>query len=360
MLYVNIKKKVGTFELDLEFSVEDETLALLGPSGCGKSMTLKCIAGIERPDEGSIVLNDRILFDSKKKINVLPQNRKVGLLFQNYALFPNMTLKDNIGIAIPNTSPNKESIIKKKIEDFSLKGLENNYPHQMSGGQQQRVALARMLVNEPEILMFDEPFSALDEHLRWQMEQALLLVLKDHQGSSLYVSHNKNEVYRLSDKIAIVNCGKVESISDKKSLFNKPSNLNTAMITGCKNISKVKKIDENTIHAIDWDLILECSEDFKMDTKYIGIHANNINLSISPNKDIHSPLLENEYSLNIVDKIPNIFTSILILSNKNNSKIGDRSLIYMEIPNTSLNKNISIGRPIRVVFRKESLFLMGA
>lgn len=358
MLYVDIKKKVGSFLLDLKFETQDETLALLGASGCGKSMTLKCIAGVETPDEGTIILNDRVLFDSKKRINLLPQNRKVGLLFQNYALFPNMTMKENIAIAIPKNHPNKEEIISKKIEDFSLNGLENNYPHQMSGGQQQRVALARMLVNEPEILMFDEPFSALDEHLRWQMEQELLVVLREHSGSSIYVSHNKDEVYRVSDRIAILNSGKIESINDKESLFNRPTNLNTAIITGCKNISKVRKIDENFVYAIDWDLILKCDEKIKSDTKYIGIHTTNIDIGSKVHKGTGSFCAENEYTLNIIDKIQNIFTTIFILSTKTDSKFGDKALIYMEIPNITLDKNLSFEKTLQVHLPSHSLFLM--
>lgn len=358
MLYVDIKKKVGNFLLDLEFETKDETLSLLGASGCGKSMTLKCIAGVETPDSGIIILNDRILYDSKKKINLLPQDRKVGLLFQNYALFPNMTMRENIAIAISKNHTNKEEIIRKKVEDFSLSGLENNYPHQMSGGQQQRVALARMLVNEPEILMFDEPFSALDEHLRWQMEQELLVVLKQHNGSSLYVSHNKDEVYRVSDRIAILNAGKIESINDKESLFNRPTSLNTAIITGCKNISKVRKIDEEFVYAIDWDLILRCDEKIKSDSKYIGIHTTNIDIGLTMNKGTGSFCAENEYSLNIVDKIQNIFTTIFILSTKEDSKIGDSSLIYMEIPNISLNNGLPLEKTLQIHLPSHSLFLM--
>lgn len=358
MLYVNIKKKLGSFLLDLKFETNGETLALLGASGCGKSMTLKCIAGVETPDEGTIILNGRVLFDSKKRINLLPQNRKVGLLFQNYALFPNMTMKENISIAISRNNPDKESIINKIIEDFSLNGLENNYPHQMSGGQQQRVALARMLVNGPEILMFDEPFSALDEHLKWQMEHELLMVLKQHKGSSLYVSHNKDEVYRISDRIAIIDCGKIESINDKESLFNNPTNLKTAIITGCKNISKVRKIDEDFVYAIDWDLILKCDEKVKSDTKYIGIHTTNIDIGSTMHKGTGSYCAQNEYSLNIVDKVQNIFTTVLILSTKENSKTRNRSLIYMEIPNIVLDKNFSLEKTVQIHFPSKSLFLM--
>ena len=358
MLYVDIKKKVGSFQLDLQFEAKDETLALLGASGCGKSMTLKCIAGIETPDKGTIILNNRILYDSEKKINILPQDRKVGLLFQNYALFPNMTLKENIAIAIPKNHTNKEEIINKKIDDFSLKGLENNYPHQMSGGQQQRVALARMLVNEPQILMFDEPFSALDEHLRWQMEQELLVVLKAHKGSSLYVSHNKDEVFRISDRIAVLDSGRIESINDKQTLFNKPTNLNTAIITGCKNISKVRKIDEDFVYAIDWDLILRCDDKFEKDTEYIGIHTTSIDIGISKKEATTSFCAENEYILKIIHKIQNIFTTIFILSTKKHSKIGDPSIIYMEIPNVSLDQNLNFENSLQIYLPREALFLM--
>lgn len=138
ILYVNIKKKFKDFYLDIEFDAKDETLALLGPSGCGKSMTLKCIAGVETPDEGLIILNGKTLFDSSKKINLSPQQRKVGLLFQNYALFPNMTLEQNV-IAVPKNHIDKNKVAKEKIDAFSLQGLEDNYPSQLSGQQQKEL-----------------------------------------------------------------------------------------------------------------------------------------------------------------------------------------------------------------------------
>ena len=168
MLYIDIRKQLGDFTLDVQLETNKETLALFGASGCGKTVTLKCIAGIEKPDVGEIVLNDKILFSSKKNINLSPQKRNVGLLFQSYALFPNMTLEENIAISVSKNCSDKDKIVKRKIREFSLEGLEKNYPHELSGGQQQRTALARMLVNDPKILMLDEPFSALDEHLRWK------------------------------------------------------------------------------------------------------------------------------------------------------------------------------------------------
>jgi len=168
-LYVDIKKSLNGFKLDVNFEAGKQTTGLLGASGCGKSMTLKCIAGIEKPDSGVIMLNDKILFDSTKKINIPPQERNTGYLFQNYALFPNMTTLQNISIGLKLPKHERDKIVKEKITKFGLSGLENRYPNQLSGGQQQRVALARILAKEPDILMLDEPFSALDSFLKWQL-----------------------------------------------------------------------------------------------------------------------------------------------------------------------------------------------
>lgn len=315
-------------------------------------MTLKCIAGIEIPDEGQIVLNDVVLFDSKKRINLLPQNRKVGLLFQNYALFPNMTLEKNIAIGVPKNRQNKSEIIKEIIKSFSLEGLENNYPHQLSGGQQQRVALGRMLVNEPQILMLDEPFSALDEHLRWQMEQELIDILKKHDGSALYVSHNKDEVYRICDRIAVLNNGKIEETYHKENLFNNPITLNTAMLIGCRNISKARKISQNKIYTIDWNLELECNTIVEDDVKYVGIHTQNINLCAN-NEAI------NTFKLDIIDIIHNLHSFTLVLKNPIQNKESTQSQIYMKIFEKDFYKNhLSPGKSIYVNFSEDKLLLL--
>ncbi|MBU5425160.1 ATP-binding cassette domain-containing protein [Tissierella pigra] len=347
MLYVNIKKEFDNFKLDIEFETNGETMALLGASGCGKSMTLKCIAGIEKPDEGEIILNNRILFNSKKKINLLPQNRKVGLLFQSYALFPNMTLRQNIAIAVPKGRNNKNEIINEKIEAFSLKGLENNYPHQLSGGQQQRVALARMLVNEPEILMLDEPFSALDEHLRWQMEQEIISILRTYGGNTLYVSHNKDEVFRICEKVAVFNKGKIEEINSREEIFNRPTTYAAAVLTGCKNISKAKKISENKVCAVDLGLELNCNE-VDDDVKYVGIYTEHLKVS-EDNKE------ENTFEFNILNVIDNLFSHTLVLSPR--IKDYETQKIYMEVSESQF-KGIENKKSIYLHFNKKNLLLL--
>ena len=179
MLQVRIKKKLGNFLLDVDFSMDGGIFAILGASGCGKSMTLKCIAGIERPDEGRIVLNDRVLFDSAKRINLPPQKRKVGYMFQDYALFPAMNVVQNIQAGMGRKPDPKK--VREYITGFQLGGLERHMPDQLSGGQKQRVAMARMLAAEPEVLLLDDPFAALDSYLKWKMEQQMLELLQKVQ-----------------------------------------------------------------------------------------------------------------------------------------------------------------------------------
>ena len=167
MLEVQIYKKLAEFDLDVSFQVNDNISGLMGASGSGKSMTLKCIAGIETPDQGRIVLNDRVLFDSEKKINVPIQKRNVGYMFQSYALFPNMDVYENISVGLRARKVNDVDIVVRKVmKQFQISELASRYPKQLSGGQRQRVALARLMAYEPDVLLLDEPFSALDEDLK--------------------------------------------------------------------------------------------------------------------------------------------------------------------------------------------------
>ena len=193
-LLVNIDKDFGTFRLNVNFEAEDgKTSAFLGASWCGKSLTLRCIAGIITPDKGKIVLGGRTLFDSQRRINLRPQVRRCGLMFQNYALFPNMTVEQNI-----LSGAKDKSRLEDMLSLFGLAELRKHYPSQISGGQQQRTALARMLISEPEVLMLDEPFSALDSHLRFMTEREVRKITRNFAGPVILVSHNRDEVFRMS------------------------------------------------------------------------------------------------------------------------------------------------------------------
>lgn len=199
MLEVQIYKKLAEFDLDISFQVDDNILGLMGASGSGKSMTLKCIAGIETPDQGRIVLNGRVLFDSEKKINVPIQKRNVGYMFQSYALFPNMNVYENISVGLrARKVKDVDIVVQKVMQQFRIFELASRYPKQLSGGQRQRVALARLIAYEPDVLLLDEPFSALDEDLKKDLLQELKSELQISKPV-IFVSHDKEEVNYLCD-----------------------------------------------------------------------------------------------------------------------------------------------------------------
>ena len=319
-LEVKIKKRYDNFQLDVDFAVDKGILGVLGASGCGKSMTLKCIAGIETPDKGRIVLNGRVLFDDEQKINLSPQERNVGYLFQNYALFPHMTVKENIAVGIK--ALDKDEIIMKYLQVFQLEKLKNAYPKNLSGGQQQRVALARIFASNPEILMLDEPFSALDDFLKWQVELELNKVLKLYAKNILFVSHNRDEIYRFCDEIVVLSQGKTVAMSSKKHLFEKPISLEASKLSGCKNHSRIEKIDDYTVKAIDWDMILRLENKLDLDDEYIGIRAHEIKVIddrefAERNLNNSDDELSNIEEMTIEALIENIFSMIIMLKKDN-------------------------------------------
>ena len=265
-LTVDIEKKLPGFSLCADFSVETEVLALLGASGSGKSLTLKCIAGIEKPDKGRIVLGDRVLFDSEKKINLPARKRGVGYLFQDYALFPKMTVLKNIMISGANVEE-----AEKYLSEFRLEKKKNSYPGTLSGGEKQRTAIARMLASKPEIILFDEPFSALDNYLKSMLELEIITMLRRHPVPAVFVSHDRNEVYRIADKIAVLDNGMLYKVRDKKDFFKNPGSVSAARLTGCKNITGLRRLDDGLFFADDWGIRLKIKE--PGNAKYAGFRA---------------------------------------------------------------------------------------
>ncbi|QOV20442.1 ATP-binding cassette domain-containing protein [Blautia liquoris] len=273
MLEVDIIKKLRQFTLALSFCVDKGCLGILGPSGCGKSMTLKAIAGIVTPDSGSIQNHDRVLYNSRQRINLKPQRRKVGYLFQNYALFPNMTVEQNIGCGLDQKSPKRYDKVKEMISRFQLEGLENSFPARLSGGQQQRVALARILAYEPEVLLLDEPFSAMDAHLKEGLRLQMAEVIRDYQGVTVLVTHDRDEAYQLCDNILLLKDGTALEKGETQELFERPKTVQAARLTGCKNLSHFKKISDFCLWAYDWNLKLFTCEKITDDMTYVGIRA---------------------------------------------------------------------------------------
>lgn len=270
---VEIKKKLDNFRLDISFRSEARRIGILGASGCGKSMTLKSIAGIELPDEGHIEVEGRTFFDKEKKINLKPQLRNVGYLFQNYALFPTMTVEKNIAAGLKGGRQEKEARVREMVEKFRLQGLEKRLPGQLSGGQQQRAALARIMAYEPEMILLDEPFSALDMYLKDQLQRELAEMLEDYRGTVIMVSHNRDEVYRFSEELLVIDQGKIEVAGETKEIFRNPVSREAARLTGCKNFSKARRIDAHTAEAEDWGVTLTTRREIPEYTEYIGYRA---------------------------------------------------------------------------------------
>jgi len=274
-LSVSIYKELPGFTLDVNFETNGEVLGILGASGSGKSMTLRCIAGLEQPDTGKIILNGRSLFDSSRSINLPPRDRKVGMLFQNYALFPHLTVSQNIGFALPGKDKSK---ISQKIDEMismvHLSGLESRFPRELSGGQQQRVALARALAVNPECLLLDEPFSALDDHLRNLMIREFTESVNLFKGSMLFVTHNIDEAFRVCGTLLVLSQGKMRGSGETHEVFANPPTFDAARITGCKNISRVEKKSERVVFASDWGVNLSYKENIPLSAAFAGIRAN--------------------------------------------------------------------------------------
>ena len=264
-IQVNIEKNFKGFSLKSVFESNTSATGILGASGSGKSMTLRCIAGIETPDRGKIVINGRTVFDSEKKINLKPQERRIGYLFQNYALFPTMTVKDNILCGYRGEKGQREEKARDFMKRYQLEGLENRYPSQLSGGQQQRVALARMMIGEPEAILLDEPFSALDGYLKDILQRDMQNFLKDYKGDMIMVTHSRDEAYKFCSQLTLLNNGKDILTGETRDIFENPQYLEAARLTGCKNFSAVQKMGSHEVYALDWELMLRSEQEVTED-----------------------------------------------------------------------------------------------
>lgn len=256
-LSMHVEKQIEGFSLKVDLEVEDEVVGLLGYSGSGKTLTLKMIAGIVTPDHGRIILNGKVLFDSKNKINLKPQKRNVGLMFQSYALFNHMTVEDNVKIGIKKDKKAYQEIVNHYIQLLELEKVRHQLPSTLSGGQKQRVALARALAQEPDILLLDEPFSALDQHLIFKIEEEFKRALDTFKGTVLYISHNRHEIYKYCTQTAVMSEGKVLEVKSTPLLFTACESLAAAQLTGCRNIAPVNLLANGQLEVPCWNITLD-------------------------------------------------------------------------------------------------------
>jgi molybdate ABC transporter permease protein len=258
-LEIDVEKTLDNFSLHANLKVGRGPVGLLGPSGSGKSMTLRLIAGVVTPDRGRIVLDGRTLFDGVSGEHISPAHRRIGVVFQDYALFPHMTVAENVAFglgALPTADRARR--VQRQLELMHISDLSGRYPREISGGQRQRVAIARCMAIEPDALLLDEPFSALDPHLRRQMEEQLHETLSSYNGVVIFVTHDMEEAFRFCGDLVVLDGGRIIASGPRQQLFEHPRTVAAARLTGCKNIvpSCRRSVEIITVKAWDCDLFL--------------------------------------------------------------------------------------------------------
>jgi molybdate transport system permease protein len=276
-LNIRVEKTLESFKLEAAFCAGRGAVGLLGASGAGKSMTLRMIAGIVAPDRGRIVLNGRVLYDSATGERISAARRKIGVVFQDYALFPRMTVAENVGFGL-GLPPGRErkARIRQHLERMHIAELADRYPAEISGGQRQRVAIARSMAIEPDALLLDEPFAALDPHLRRQMEEQLRETLADYNGAVIFVTHDMEEAFRFCSDLLVLDGGKVIASGPKHQLFERPRTVVAARLTGCKNIIPARRIAEDRIAVDAWKCELQTAGAVPDSLTHIGVRSHQI------------------------------------------------------------------------------------
>jgi molybdate transport system ATP-binding protein len=237
MLEIDVTLRLADFTIEARIEATQGITVLFGPSGSGKSLTLQCVAGLVRPDEGRIVLDGRVLFDSRAGINLPPQQRRVGYVPQDYALFPHLTVAGNIAFGLAGWSRQQtREAVERMLALMELRGMAMRRPDELSGGQQQRVALARALARRPDALLLDEPFAALDAPVRVQLRQEVRDLQRRFGLPTLFITHDLSEASFIADQIAVFDRGRVRQVGSPNDVLMRPADLQVARAVGVKNV----------------------------------------------------------------------------------------------------------------------------
>jgi molybdate transport system permease protein len=273
-LDVDLERRLENFTLRIALGARNESVGLLGPSGSGKSMTLRMIAGVSTPDRGRIVLNGRILFDKAAGFNLPAASRRIGVVFQDYALFPHLTVAENVGFSLARMPKDeRRARIWKQLESMGIAELANRYPRQISGGQRQRVAIARCMAMEPDALLLDEPFAALDPHLRRRTEEQLRATLAGFSGPVVFVTHDMEEAFRFCSELQVLDSGCVIASGPKHELFERPRTVAAARLTGCKNIVTARRAENHCVEVGAWECRLKTLAEVPRVLTHIGFRS---------------------------------------------------------------------------------------
>jgi molybdate transport system permease protein len=354
-LTANLTKSFPGFELSVALSATGDRLGLLGASGSGKSMTLQCIAGLAKPDKGSVVLNGRILFDTAKGIDVSPADRRIGIVFQDYALFPHLTVRDNIGFSLHRHTPtDRQERILRWSKLTQIESLLESYPAELSGGQRQRAALARALAMEPEALLLDEPFSALDPHLRRRTEEQVREALERYTGVTIFVTHDRDEAFRFCRTLAVLSEGRVAAIGPRDDIFRNPGSLAVARLTGCKNFARISRTGSGRVRAVEWECDLEVPDNtIPEQAEFVAIRAHDLRILDHSSES-------NTFSCWLITSVQSPFETTLYLRLHASASEGDPSHLEAEISREEWARLSDRPQPWQVTLDSDRLlFLAG-
>ena len=276
-LEMQVERALENFTLQVSLCTGTGAVGLLGASGAGKSMTLRMIAGVVAPDGGRIVLNGRVLYDSAVGRNVPSAKRRIGVVFQDYALFPHQTVAENVGFGL-NALPEQErrARVDRQLNLMHISELANLYPREISGGERQRVAIARCMALEPDALLLDEPFAALDPFLRRQMEEQLRETLTNYNGVVIFVTHDMEEAFRFCTDLLVLDSGRVIASGPKHELFERPRTVVAARLTGCKNIVSARRVGADRIAVDAWNCQLKSANPVSSALTHVGFRSHQI------------------------------------------------------------------------------------
>ncbi|OGQ52656.1 MAG: hypothetical protein A3J24_06935 [Deltaproteobacteria bacterium RIFCSPLOWO2_02_FULL_53_8] len=361
MLELSLKKRFADFSIDISLALGSELLVLFGPSGAGKSLLMKLLSGILKPDEGSVNIDSQVIFDSRSRIDVPMRERRIGYVFQDYALFPHKTVLENIVYGAVGSEEERSETVRGLVSLMRLGGLEGRYPNELSGGQRQRVALARTLAARPRILLLDEPFSALDYQVREKLRADLLTIHELFPITTILVTHDLEEAFMLGTRVAVINNGGLEQLGTREEVFYRPATRNVARFIGARNIFS------GSVAAIDAGTVVIDNNDIGRVTAHVPAGAvlrQGMEVSfcirpeeviiVKPDRALGHKAAENIVEGEITSTLGKGSTHILFI------KVGaGDTLLKVEAPNFVCRKlNLVVGSLVKVLLKKESVWVI--
>ena len=353
-LRVSLRKALPNFSLSIHLNAGERPVGLLGASGAGKSITLRMIAGVARADSGSIELNGRTLYSSEHGIDLPPAERRMGVVFQDYALFPHRTVAENVGYSLFRLRRDeRQQRVGELLHALRIAHLANSLPAQISGGERQRVAIARCLAMQPEALLFDEPFAALDPHLRRSTEEQLRETLRSYPGAVLFITHDMEEAFRFCTELVVLDLGRVIASGPRQALFDDPGTQVAARLTGCKNIAAARVLNDHEVHVEEWGCTLKSLGAVGAAVDAVGYRSHHFRLQ-------GHAVGENVFPCWLVETSEAPHEMTLYLRLHCAPQQGEKAHIQADLPKPVWRQLASQPQPWKIQFVSENLLLLSS